>query len=857
MRINCPECGGGLSFSRAKPGKYQPTCPNCKRSFRLTISNDPSKRVAVGKLVPAGSEATVDPGGDATRDARPKTSPVAELPKESSTKESLADTGGEIPDRLGGYKILRLIGRGAMGSVFQAKQLSLDRLVALKTVRGRLAEKPSSLARFAREAYAAAQLAHHNIVQIYDFGEEDGRYYFSMEWVRGGPLDQLIRKKGALDPKLAAGYTLQAARGLQYAHRNGMVHRDIKPANLLLSEDGVIKVADLGLVKIPDAADAEFDVPASAASGMASGTQVTLQGTAVGTPAYMAPEQGVDAATVDHRADIYSLGCSLYCMLTGHPPYEGSKVSEVMRRHAEEPAPTLKLAGVRVPAALQQIVGKATAKRPSDRYAAISEMIQDLESFLGIRADGAFSPNKSQADSWHSLAVDYAKASQRMRLRRPILVGWTISCIVATLLAPLLLNLSWWTLGPSMWLGSLMAGGILAANSGNSPTVTKLRAWIESLSWSDWGIGLAGLLIGLGIIAALGWWPGLIIGGLLGVIAAGVEHFAILTPTRQDRRAPLEAAAKFVRDLRIDGADERGIRDFVARYSGRTWEAIFEDLFGYDALSKTRQRLVNDPSFPEHVARPSLRDKICRWLSQKTQDKLDARDQRRLARIEQRGLTSEGVSESEARERAWQIAAAIMDNAREIAAVETSLPQAKAEAAAARAKRARIKAMLADARSGRYRKKRDRAAPLKSACSGPTRFLLGCLLLAWFAIGGKQAGIFEAFQSIDPLRLDPDQLESAIRETAATATKQEQGGAGEAKGHIELWSIGSAGLLLAMSTFVSGWRMTPPALLATIVILFGPALGISSIGALPAWIVSLLIGITIYIPGVIWGEEGQ
>jgi hypothetical protein len=122
------------------------------------------------------------------------------------------------------------------------------------------------------------------------------------------------------------------------------------------------------------------------------------------------------------------------------------------------------------------------------------------------------------------------------------------------------------------------------------------------LSWTDWGIGLAGTLIGLGLIAALGWWPGLVFGGLLGVIAAGIDHIAILTPTREERRVPLEAAAKFVRDLRIEGADEGGLREFVARYSGRAWEAIFEDLFGYDALSLARQRLFHDPSFPEPVA---------------------------------------------------------------------------------------------------------------------------------------------------------------------------------------------------------------------------------------------------------------
>ena len=137
----------------------------------------------------------------------------------------------------------------------KARQVSLDRDVALKTIRGRLADNPTSLARFTREAYAAAQLSHHNVVQIYDFGEESGQHFFSMEWIKGGTLSDLVKEKGCIDPKLAAGYIAQAARGLQFAHQGGMVHRDVKPANLLLSDEGVVKVADLGLVKIPDELD--------------------------------------------------------------------------------------------------------------------------------------------------------------------------------------------------------------------------------------------------------------------------------------------------------------------------------------------------------------------------------------------------------------------------------------------------------------------------------------------------------------------------------------------------------------------------------------------------------------------------
>ncbi len=159
--------------------------------------------------------------GSSPDESRPrapaKSQPVLSAGSDANAEASSQDRlpVDDQPNRLGGYRILRLLGRGAMGSVYEAKQMSLDRLVALKTIRGRLADNPSSLARFTREAYAAAQLTHHNVVQIYDFGEDDGRYFFSMEWVRGGALDELIREKGTLDPKLAAGYVLQAARGLQ------------------------------------------------------------------------------------------------------------------------------------------------------------------------------------------------------------------------------------------------------------------------------------------------------------------------------------------------------------------------------------------------------------------------------------------------------------------------------------------------------------------------------------------------------------------------------------------------------------------------------------------------------------------
>src|SRR5207244_1953290 len=170
-------------------------------------------------------------------------------------KPKASAEGPEVPTTLGGYQILKELGRGGMGAVYLARQVSLDRLVALKVMNRRWAANPAFLVRFTREAYAAAQLVHHNVVQVYDVGCDRGIHYFSMEYVQGRSLGDLLKKEGKLDAATAAGYVLQAARGLAFAHERGMIHRDVKPDNLLLNDQGIVKVADLGLVRTPGMAD--------------------------------------------------------------------------------------------------------------------------------------------------------------------------------------------------------------------------------------------------------------------------------------------------------------------------------------------------------------------------------------------------------------------------------------------------------------------------------------------------------------------------------------------------------------------------------------------------------------------------
>jgi hypothetical protein len=222
-----------------------------------------------------------------------------------------------------------------------------------------------------------------------------------------------------------------------------------------------------------------------------------------------------------------------------------------------------------------------------------------------------------------------------------------------------------------------------------------------------------------------------------------------------------------------------------------------------------------------------------------------------LAKIEERGLQTEGLSAGDARERAWQIAAAVMDNAK------STSPAAVDADAAAEMKRQRMKTMLADARSGNYKKKRDRLAPIRFALGGQTRLLAGCLLLAVFAIWGNNSGLFETLKEIGSGTVELDQVGSALRGAAATASETNAATA-LLGNNTSAWSVGLAGLLLAASAFVSGWRMTPFAAAATVVILFGPSLGVPGIGELlKPWMVSGLAGIAIYLPGILFGESKE
>jgi serine/threonine-protein kinase len=251
-----------------------------------------------------------------------------------------------------------------MGTVYQALQVSLDRIVAIKVLTPALAENPRFARRFEREAMASAKLNHPNIVAALDVGEENGMHYLVMEYVPGRNVSQLL-DAGPFDEHKAVGVAIQVARALDHAHRSEIVHRDIKPANILVTAEGVAKLGDLGLAK-----NIEGDASA------------TEEGIAMGTPFYVSPEQARGERRIDIRADIYSLGATLYHMVTGRVPFPGPNPAVVMTRHLNDPLEPPDEVNKRVGRGLSQIIEKMMAKDREARYQTPADLIADLQAWL-------------------------------------------------------------------------------------------------------------------------------------------------------------------------------------------------------------------------------------------------------------------------------------------------------------------------------------------------------------------------------------------------------------------------------------------------------------------------------------------
>ncbi|HEV3138420.1 MAG TPA: serine/threonine-protein kinase, partial [Pirellulales bacterium] len=273
---------------------------------------------------------------------------------------------------LGRYKLLDHLGSGGMSSVYLAEHVLMQRRVAIKVLPYNRVSDSSYLARFHLEAQAAAALDHRNIVRAFDLDNEGKIHYLVMEYIEGRDLHATVCQDGPLDYHVAANYIAQAAKGLDHAHHCGLIHRDIKPANLLVDQKGTVKILDMGLAKFTDGNRPTPGVPQDEH--------------VLGTADYLAPEQAVNSQTVDERADIYALGCTLYFLLTGHPPFAAGTPIERMTAHQQQLPPSVLIDRPDAPAALVAICRKMMEKSAENRYQTASEACDALSDWLQSEA---------------------------------------------------------------------------------------------------------------------------------------------------------------------------------------------------------------------------------------------------------------------------------------------------------------------------------------------------------------------------------------------------------------------------------------------------------------------------------------
>ena len=731
-----------MELKGVKPGRFHPRCTACRGKFVLQISANPNEPPMVGAEhdpsaetispviahalgvpnspapvaapnrqvsttqvartlaetmpatpsvvpTPASERASVAASTQATLAHAPAPAPAPIAPPRPSPDTSFHDDAGAAPytdagDQvtpgltLGGYEIQQKLGEGGMGAVYLARQVSLDRNVALKVLSPFLARDPQFVARFTREAYAAAQLTHHNVVQIHDIGAERETHFFSMEFVEGQTLSKLVDEHGKVDIEQAVGFVLQAARGLKYAHDHGLIHRDIKPENLLLNDQGIVKVADLGLVKRAGANETISSGTATA-GGPIDRTQANMS---MGTPAYMAPEQAEDAAAVDQRADIYSLGCTLYDLLTGRPPFTGETAVEIITKHQREAVVPPELIVRNIPKTISTILMKMVAKRPEQRFQTMGEVIRAMEDFLGVATTGPFTPKEEHVKVLE-FAVERFNASKWARIRKLVIGVFYLACIALAIFVGMtrtnedhaiavLRKVQWTGAFVGLAILTTLAYQITVGLTQRTPIFLKFRQLVFGANLTDWLMWVFVLaLAGTALVVFKQHVPWLIVVGIA-VLLAAAFHFTVDLALNRDRAKPISQVEQMLKDMRLRGLEENALRQFVCNYSGKHWEAFYEALFGYEAKLQARTLWGKSERGQLRPRYGAWRDPIIRGIEMRLSARRESRERRLLAKVEAKALKAKGFREDIARKQAKRNADALVSRAEKLRSTKAS-----------------------------------------------------------------------------------------------------------------------------------------------------------------------------------------
>jgi hypothetical protein len=611
-----------------------------------------------------------------------------------------------------------------------------------------------------------------------------------------------------------------------------MIHRDVKPDNLLLDDQGLVKVADLGLVKTAEECgrgDEDTErIDASAATQpdlRFPDPALTGARIALGTPAYMSPEQCRDAAAVDHRADIYSLGCTLYALVTGRPPFDGTSAVELMSKHAYDQLVPPEQIVSRVPMEISAVIQRMMAKDASDRYRDMGEVVRTLEAWLGVRHTGTFSPQEEQIARLEE-SVSAFNACAPAVLRSRVVSSFFGAVALSAVLLAFFGQLGWAFGAFGLALQASLAYFVLDGVLRRGYLFGCTRRLLEGMSWGDIVVSVAGFAMFCLLLAMSNvfWiWAGF---GAAGVGLALAVCCALDRAVVAHRRAALEACERQLRRLRLQGLDEEQLRQFVAKFAGRHWEEFFEALFGFEAKLAARAHLLRGGAAGARERHGTWREPLIAWMERVEKSRKESRERRLLAAVERAKLLADGASAHSAERRANAAADAMVRAADEIRKAETrrvapGLPAGQAPASVRKLVQAAERPEeFAPAERG------DAFARFAALFVGPhVRAVAAAVLLAACAVWAYQNGRLPGAATRQPA------APLAVPGVPPGLTEWADG-----------FNAGLAGMLLLGSLYLRGNLMSAFALIGAAVAVAGHHCGIRALDPFRDYHISLMLG---------------
>lgn len=927
MAIRCPYCMFEMELKGARPGRFIPRCAACGEKFSLLIPENQKVSPTVGKAVDEVYESLVtlktpEPAPSAPATAEPPTqtataetsappppvsqepaadqnvmvtivqpppvdasaapatvattaaaSPIAIVPALPSAPPTLQAPDApaappppqaNAPSTLTGYEIIQQLGRGGTGAVYLARQVSTNTIVTVKVIDPPMADHPQVIAALTRTAYAAAHLDHPNLVKLLEFGVDGDHHFFATEFIDGGTLADKVREHGKLDPEAAVSYVLQAARGIKFAHDRGLLHRNIKPDNLLLNDQGMVKVADLGLAA-PAFPNSSTHPPGEIRTNISESSA-----------GFMAPEIARNGAHVDQRSDIYALGCTLYDLVTGRPPFMGRSAMEVITKHHREPVVPPDMVVRSVPRLLSAIILKMVAKIPEQRFRSMDEVITALEDFLNLSTVVTLSAKSEHAHALEGAAKKF-NSSAWVVLRWQIIIAFFTAC--AGGFAALLLTghpeFAKTVLGIAVL--TPLAYQIILGVTQQAFLAIKTRQFFLGSGILDWMI----LIIFAGLVGTFLFVFGLLIpwagAAVLAAIFASGFHFTVDYLRDSSRKMPIDQVETMLRHLRLRGLDEMALRQFVRRFSGRDNDDFYEAIFGYEAMLQARHLW----SGGKHRRRRSIsawRDRVIRWIDRRINARRSARYRKLLRQLETDALLASGASKRAAWLQARQSVSRLMSSVSRVGAAPKGSPTAPVPQAShdvltnLAAHRAGVDVAepleeLEFEREHQSWLRRRFGTPVDLIFGARLRFMLAILILFGFALWWHQnntgdalnraAQVISTRRELDISNQDMTKVSGQIR----VISDQLNNGADVAMRKtgsqplqlpfvpplvaiaLSSWNAAVAGGLLLLSIFCTGRLMAFTVLLAAAVALVGHWFNLPNFGYPAAWMSASAAGI--------------